>query len=299
MEIHDLLNPGLTGRTGDPAAYFQMDYTPAPPDHSFGTFWFGGVGNDISLYPKVGGTPVPTSNILVYADAIAPAGKPMEFRTESAFTSTGNGFKFAFTGTGTWQTVGGQLSNATTFGNFNFNQATPLASLVAFGQNGNEITAVDDGSDPNNHPSVIVDNLTFTIALANWASTGGGTWSTDANWAPVAPNGANATAVFGNTITAPSTVTVDGTKYAGTLRFDSANSYTLGGTGTMTIRSIGAGTHGAIQVVSGNHSITAPLDVMSDTTVTVTPAASTLDTSGSTMTTLPGVAFTKDGAGNW
>jgi hypothetical protein len=293
MECRCVLNQGFTGRTGDHAAFFMMDYNPHPPDTTFGTFWFGGVGNDIGPLPST-----TYSNVLAYADVIAPTGKPYEFRTESNYGPSGNGFKFAGTGNGTWQTIGGPVTGATFFGNFDTTDPT-LASLVAFGANGHEIDLVDDGSDPNNHPTLIVDNLTLTIALATWNASGGGSWGTNSNWSPIAPNGGNATAVFGNAITAPSTVTVEGTKFIGTLRFDNANSYTIGGTGTLTIRAIGAGTHGAIDVVSGNHAITAPTEIWSDTTVTVTPAASTLDTSGTSITVLPGVALTKEGAGNW
>jgi hypothetical protein len=293
MEAHCVLNQGFTGRTGDHAALFIMDYDPMPPTTSFGSFWFGGVGNDIGPLPSTN-----YSNVLAYVDVIAPAGKPIEFRTESDYGPSGNGFKFYGTGAGTWQTVGGALSTAVTFGTFNPNDPQ-LASLVAFGHDGHEIDLVDNGSDPNNHPTLIVDNLTLTIALATWNASGGGSWGTNTNWSPIAPNGGNATAVFGSSITAPSTVTVEGTKFIGTLRFDNANSYTIGGTGTLTIRAIGAGTHGAIDVVSGSHAITAATEIWSDTTVTVTPAASTLDTSGTSLTVFPNVTLTKEGAGNW
>jgi len=122
METFTLLNQGFTGRTGDHAAHFVMDYNPHPPDTSFGTFWFGGVGNDIGPLPST-----TLSNVLAYADVIAPDGKPIEFRTESDFGPNGNGFKFYGTGNGTWQTIGGQLSAAVAFGNFNFTvKATDL-----------------------------------------------------------------------------------------------------------------------------------------------------------------------------
>jgi hypothetical protein len=299
MEVHTLLDQGVSGLTGDHAAYFQMDYNPTAPGHSFGTFWFGGVGNDIGPFPHQGGAPVAFGQVLMYADTIAPAGKPMEFRTESDFGPNGNGRKFAFTGTGTWQSVGGPLSVATAFGNFNLEDAQ-LASLIAFGQ-GNEITAVDDGTNPANIPDVRVDNLTLTIAQATWTSTTAGNWSDNAKWDIISPDGGNATAVFGNAPTAPTTVTVDGEHFAGTLRFDNANSYTLGGTGPLNLRAINtpvaSGTFSAMTVVSGSHTISAPLVLWSDTTVT-TPAGSTLTASGN-ISSHAGITITKEGAGTY
>jgi hypothetical protein len=299
MEVHTLLNQGVTGSTGDHAAYFQMNYNPNPPTTSFGTFWFGGVGNDIGPFPHIGGAPVPLNQVLMYADTIAPAGKPMEFRTESDFGPNGNGVKFGFTGTGTWQAVGGPLSLAVGFGNFNLNDPQ-LASLIAFGQ-GNEITAVDDGSDPLNVPEVRVDNLTLTIAQATWTSAAAGNWSDNSKWDSIAPDGGNATAVFGSAITAPTTVTIDGEHFAGTLRFDNASAYTLGGTGQLNLRAINtavaSGTFSAITVVSGSHTISAPLVLWSDTTIT-TPASSTMTVSGN-FSAHPGVTITKAGAGTF
>lgn len=267
MEVHTLLNQGFTGQAGDHAAYFQMNYNPDPPNTTFGTFWFGGVGNNVGPYPKSGGTPVPLNEVLVFADVIAPAGKPMEFRIESEFIAVpGNGFEFPFTGTGTWQTVGGLLSAGTAFGSFDFNDPQ-IAALVAFGQNGNEITAVDDGLDPGNVPEVIVDNLTMTIAQATWSADASGTWSDNTKWAPIAPDGASATAVFGSAITAPQTVNIDVEHVAGTLRFDNANSYTLDGAAPMTLRRVGGS--GAIEVLSGNHTIAVPVQLLSDSSVSV------------------------------
>ncbi|HEY7089911.1 MAG TPA: hypothetical protein VH518_17575, partial [Tepidisphaeraceae bacterium] len=308
MEVHTLLNQGVTSRTGDHAAFFEMNYNPdSSGSHSFGSFWFGGVGNDIGPYPHSLGAPVAEGDVLLYADVIAPAGKPMEFRTESDFISTGHGRKVKFTGTGAWQTVGGAMSGAIQFGNFN-KEDPQLASLIAFGQTPNplppdpptdEIDAVDNGSDPNNIPTVMVDNLTLTIRQASWNVDGSGNWSADGNWNPVAPDGANATAIFGNVITAPTTVTVDGTHFAGTVQFDSAQSYNLNGGGVLTIRGINDGVFsgsGAISDISGNHTISAPTEIWSDTTITVAQAANTLTLSNLLPAPFP-ITLTKAGAG--
>jgi hypothetical protein len=299
-EVHTLLNAGFTGRTGDHAAFYEMNYDPNPPATSFGSFWFGGVGNDIGPYPKLAGVPVPLNQVMVWADVLAPAGKPMEFRSESAFTSTGNGFKFAYTGTGAWQTVGGLLSAATAYGTFNYNQAQ-LSVLSAFGQNGNEITAVDDGSDPNNVPTEMVDNLCMTIASANWGANTAGNWGDNTAWNISAPDGPNATAVFGGTIAGPATVNMDAQHFIGTIQFNSAQSYTIGGTGTLSLRSFDgttfASTPSSIDVVQGSHTISAPVELWGGVNVNVEQAGSTLTISNLQPTFMAGAGVSKSGPG--
>ena len=284
MSVGALLNGGMTGQVGDHAANFQMDYNPAPPDRSFGSFWFGGVGNDAGPLPST-----TLGNVLAYIDVLAQPGVPYEFRIESDFTSQNNGFKFQAIGTGGWQTIGGALSTAIPIGAFN--AADPqIALLAAFGHDGNEITAVDDGTDPSRVPVLRIDNLTLTIAQASWNVDGSGNWSDNSRWSPVAPDGANAVAVFGNAITSPQTVTVDGERFAGEVRFNSAQPYTLGGTGRLILRTVGGGAAG-LTVQSGSHSITAPVvlfnnaeaSVAGGSTLTVsslTPSAGSLTKSG-------------------
>jgi hypothetical protein len=285
---------GTTGRANDHAAFFQMDYNPNPPTRSFGTFWFGGIGNDIG--------PLPTtdySNLLAFADVIAPAGKPYEFRTESDFIQTGHGFKFQQTGTGTWQTIGGVVNTATFFGNFNTADPT-LASLVAFGNNGQEITLVDNGTDPTNVPTLMVDNLCLTPAVSSWTSTGGGAWSDNTKWTTLAADGPNATAVFGNTIASASTIDVVGQHFAGKLQIGGTQSYTFAGTGTssLNIRVVGAGTNGIISVqAAASHTISVPLELWNNTTVD-TVAGSSLTVS-TLLDVHPGAVVTKTGAGTF
>ena len=283
---------GVTGRANDHAAYFSMDYNPNPPTRSFGSFWFGGVGNDIGPLPSTS-----YGQVLAYADVLTPLGTPFEFRTESDYNGQGNGFKFAGIGAGTWQTVGGVVSGATFFGNINVNDPQ-LASLVAFGQNGNEISAVDSGPQT---PWMRVDNLTLTIAAASWNSTGGGNWSDNSKWSPVAPDGANATATFGNTVTAPSTITVDGQRFAGQLQINSGQSYTFAGTGSasLNIRVVGAGTNGIVTVGDlGSHTISAPLELWNNTTVNVLLAGSSLSVTN-VLDVHDGATVTKSGAGTF
>ena len=277
QEIRGNLDGGLFG-TGDHGAFASVDYTGG------GNFWFGGLGNDAGPLPSTD-----FATVLAFGDVLAPAGKPYQFRVESDFGPTGNGFVFEGVGNGTWQTVGGALSTATPIGNFNPNDPN-LAVLFAFAQ---ELTAWDTGPDP---AAVLrIDNLTFTPAVGTWTGTGGGSWSNNANWSPLAPDGANAVAHFGNSAAAQ-TVTVDGERFAGTVRFDSPNSYTLAGTAPLTIRNVLGSTGGGFQVVTGSHTVSAPLRIWGDATLNVAPAGSVLTLSGP-ITARPGVAVSKTGAG--
>jgi hypothetical protein len=298
MEVRAIQDVGFTGQAGDHAAYFQMNFIGPPTGAN--PFWFGGVGNDLGPWPKSGGLPVAPGAMLVYADVIVRAGTPMEIRTESEFIAVpGNGFEMPFTGTGTWQSVGGPLNLAGTFGNFDEDDPQ-IAALIAFGSNGNPELGIDNGSDPLNIPDVFVDNLTMTIGVATWSTDSSGTWSDNSKWDPIAPDGGNARAIFGGAITAPQTVTVDGERFAGTLVFDSAIPYTLDGTGPLNLRAINTAIHtgntAAINVVTGSHRISAPVVLWGDTTITVTPAASTFTLAGP-LVTFPGTTISKDGAG--
>jgi hypothetical protein len=278
QEIRANLDGGLFG-AGDHGALASVDYTGG------GNFWFGGLGNDAGPLPSTD-----FSTVLAFADVLAPAGKPYQFRLESDFGPTGNGFVFEGVGNGTWQTVGGALSTAMPIGNFNPNDPN-LSLVVAFAQ---EITAWDTGPEP---AAVIrVDNLTFTPSVGTWTSAGGGNWSDNANWTPLAPDGANAVAHFGGSGGGQLTVTVDGERFAGTVRFDSPSSYTLAGPGPLTIRNVGGAT-GGFTVLSGSHTVSAPVRIWgTGATLNVGPAASVLTLSGP-ITARPGLAVTKTGAG--
>jgi len=112
------------------------------------------------------------------------------------------------------------LSAATAYGNFNYNQAQ-LSVLSAFARTGTRSprwttgrmrrTSRGDGR-----------HLCLTIASANWAATTSGNWSANTNWNISAPDGPNAPAVFGSAITAPTSVTLDGQHFIGTIQFNNA-----------------------------------------------------------------------------
>jgi autotransporter-associated beta strand protein len=99
-----------------------------------------------------------------------------------------------------------------------------------------------------------------------WNVSTGGSWNTPGNWNPNSvPNGSGQQAILGPVPTTPITVTLDSTQTLGTLTFENTGSYTLarGKSGSLTLD------NGQIIVLSGNHSITAPL-IIADSGAMVT-----------------------------
>src|SRR5439155_9212862 len=169
----------------------------------------------------------------------------------------------------------------------------------------------DDGTgDPNDSLftgwSTLSNGTLFTNASdwlaqpSQWNLDGAGSWSNNANWLAGAPNGTTAVASFTSAIMAARVVTVDAPQKVGTINFDNANSYTLSpasGTGTITIDggAFGAG----INVISGNHTIAAPVVLSKNTTINVA-TSSTLTMSGDVISDPAqpaGTILTKAGGG--
>jgi hypothetical protein len=126
-----------------------------------------------------------------------------------------------------------------------------------------------------------------------WILDANGTWTGINNWNPSVPNAAGLEAAFAGAITAPRTVTVNNTITVGGLFFDNAQAYTIAGTNPLTL-DVASG-DAQINVASGSHTISAPLTLADNTTVTVTPAASNLALTGTL--TAAGQNLTKAGAG--
>ena len=67
-------------------------------------------------------------------------------------------------------------------------------------------------------------------ASGSWNVSGGGDWSTPANWTPGVADGAGNTATFGNVITAASTINLDGPRTIGNITAsDTGQDYTISG----------------------------------------------------------------------
>ncbi len=110
-----------------------------------------------------------------------------------------------------------------------------------------------------------IDNTNLVLHVVSsgppqWALDANGQWGTAANWIGGSPNSPTAIANFLGKITAPRTITLDGSKQVQEIHFDNANKYTIAaGTGTLTV---GNGATGTIEVVSAppaGHEISAPL----------------------------------------
>ncbi len=125
-----------------------------------------------------------------------------------------------------------------------------------------------------------------------WTRNVNDNWSTRTNWTGAAPNFIDANVTFGSASTGARFVTLDAPITAGTLNFNNAFAYTLSGVSALTLDTTSGSA--AINVTTGSHSITAPLALSDDTTITVTPSNSTLTITG--LQTTPR-AITKSGAG--
>jgi predicted carbohydrate-binding protein with CBM5 and CBM33 domain len=140
-----------------------------------------------------------------------------------------------------------------------------------------------------------VQDIMIAPGGPTWNQTGGGGYGTASFWSGgVVPNGVGATANFGSSITAASTVNVGISPSLGTVRFNSANAYTLTGTGVVMLQN-NAGTEGVIDVAQGNHVFNAGLMLHGSATATVA-ANSSLSFGGMFMFS-SGNTFTKNGAG--
>jgi hypothetical protein len=126
------------------------------------------------------------------------------------------------------------------------------------------------------------DNFSIKVG-PQWAINGGGTWTLSGNWIGGIPNAPGATANFyGSLVTpgnAPATITLDGDKTVGTIRFNNTvtnganvNSYVIaagGGGGTLILNN-GTSGRGSVAVLAGTHTISAPVRVETDTDLDVT-----------------------------
>jgi autotransporter-associated beta strand protein len=129
---------------------------------------------------------------------------------------------------------------------------------------------------------------------AIWRKPGGGSYNLPANWTiNSVPIGVNATANFAGDIKAPSTVTLDSAITVGTINFNSVQPYTIAGPALATIQ-VSSG-NANISVQTGNHVISAPLRLASNTNIN-TAAGGTVDfRDGISNTPVCGVTKTGDG----
>ena len=114
--------------------------------------------------------------------------------------------------------------------------------------------------------------LTSVITGSIWTGATDGNWSGGAggNWTGGVPNATDQTANFVTNQSSHYSVALDTAgDTVGAVNFDSATSYTIGSTtGPSLSLSVSTG-QAAITVISGNHTIAAPLNLLSDASITI------------------------------
>jgi arabinogalactan endo-1,4-beta-galactosidase len=137
--------------------------------------------------------------------------------------------------------------------------------------------------DKNGNALPALSAFNITLPAGTWILPIGGTWNSTASWSSGSiPEAAGATVNFTGDITTASTVTLDAAWMAGAVTFDNTNSYTLaaGTGGTLTLDNGGASATATITDAGGTHTISAPLQLNSNLSVTVSNAGDTLKIAG-------------------
>jgi len=166
----------------------------------------------------------------------------------------------------------------------------PAGAITGFGLLSNDPQVTGAGN--RRFDSFTIQGTPLVGGAAVWNVDADGNWSTAGNWTSSVPNGVGAQATFGNKITAGRTVTVDSAQTVGTILFDNVNSYTVAGAAALTL-DVSSG-QAAITVSRGVQTISAPLVLNKDTTITVA-GGGVLAITGNL--TAAGKTITKAGAG--
>jgi autotransporter-associated beta strand protein len=119
---------------------------------------------------------------------------------------------------------------------------------------------------------------------SQWARDGDGSWLTSVNWSAAVPKTAGVPAVFGPVITAPRTIHVTSTLHVGEIYLDSPISFTFTGAPIFIRSGVDQNAvkgQSSLDVISGHHTIAAPITLGDDvTTISVVPASAQLTLSG-------------------
>jgi hypothetical protein len=146
-------------------------------------------------------------------------------------------------------------------------------------------------------PRLVIDYTPVTA----WANAAGGNWSIGSNWSTgAAPNGVGAEALLGPVGAQPVTVTLDVGVTLSALTIDSAYGYSLNSLSGGDILTLYASSvPSTISVVSGSHTINAPLSLAGDTSL-----HAAIQVAGGSMLTatsleVTGMDIVKSGAGTF
>jgi hypothetical protein len=197
-------------------------------------------GFEMSIPLATLGNPAPGSNILVMADISGP-----NDTSGSGQTALSNQFL-----------PGLPVGTATEASPFNFS------------------------STPGQYFSV---GVPVVLPNGDWLTLSGSNWNNSANWSNGAvPNAAGAVASFANASVANAVVTVDGSFTVGSLVFSGSNSYTLSANanGTLNLNSGSTSNNAQIVLLSGSHTIAAPLVLTSNTSISLAEHGEVLTISG-------------------
>ena len=150
--------------------------------------------------------------------------------------------------------------------------------------------------------NVKVDDITLTPGVGpidtafTWSATGSGNWNQTSNWNPTGIPGTipgRQKVTFGSAIASTQTVYNNATRNLNSLEFANANSYVIAGTGSLAFQSDTSGPTAlapTITVTSGAHQIQLAVELLNNTSVTVSPGASLdfnnqIDLNGNILTT--------------
>lgn len=173
------------------------------------------------------------------------------------------------------------------------NAAVTDPPLVAAQEIGGLMISTPQFGDCAIQPDFLLNVAGVGTFISNWNVDASGDWSNAANWTGAAvPNGVDHVANFGPIITAPRTVLVDASQWAGAINFASPISYDIAGSSPLTLDTTTGPAF--INVNGGSHTISAPIILNDDTTIMTLPGTS-LTLTGSLKAT--GRNITKLGPG--
>ncbi len=136
--------------------------------------------------------------------------------------------------------------------------------------------------DYNGGATALFDNTTahnatlgvdaFAASQHQWNMSGSSDWNTSGNWTNGSPNGAGVEADFFSAISGTQTISTSSAITLGTMNFNNASTYVIGGTGSLTLQDqVG---YANVVVQSGTQQINVPLTIAGDTVFTVDSGAS-------------------------
>jgi hypothetical protein len=173
---------------------------------------------------------------------------------------------------------------------------------------------ITDGADPPTHHIPNNDNIYHSFGLSeniqvvpintvterSWANDASGDWNGDIlNWSPLGAPGIDTTVddqevTFGDAITAPQLVFTNEDVNLWTINFDSANTYAIGGSGTVNLAAKFNLTPPEINVLQGDHTFQVDVKLLANLTVDI---ASGLTLTFDGVVDLNGFTLTETGLG--